>query len=171
MTHASSHARTSRDAVSDGMQARAPRALSNGFSRSTARLAGSRARRWRRSFGPFLSRMREKQAPNPPLHLPAAGFSRAGVPARPHRRSIARGRSLAAIRRARRRRLREARRENRREASHAPVHALPSDGTQQCVVQSSRLGGVRSSVPGRIRGNASQFLPISPAHPQSHPTR
>ena len=71
MTHASSHERTSPDAASDAMQARAQRILSNGLSQRTAELAALPASQWRRSFGPPLSRMPEvaEQAPSTSVEL------------------------------------------------------------------------------------------------------
>ena len=80
MTHASSHARTSPDAASDAMQARAPRILSNGLSPSTAELAALPASQWHRSFGPSLSRMPEAagQAPNMRMKLTKRAFLAGG---------------------------------------------------------------------------------------------
>jgi hypothetical protein len=79
MTHASSRAKTSRDAVSDAMQARVPRISSSGLSQSTAELAALPASQWRRSSGPPLSRVPEaaEQAPNMSLQLTQRGPSEA----------------------------------------------------------------------------------------------
>src|SRR5262249_23011534 len=53
----------------------------------------------------------------------------------------------------------------------APVRLLPSDGTQQRVVQPPAARGLPRALPGGVRGDARELLPVAPADAQPHPDR